>query len=78
MALMKKSGGAAFAVHNPDLSPKMCEELFRAGRVDFYAGADYRRGSDLFKRTCLLVDRILADIRVREEVWGLGRGRQGE
>ncbi len=73
MALMKKSGGAAFAVHNPDLSPKMCEELFHAGRVDFYAPADYRRGSALFKRTCLLIDRILADIRVREEVWGLGR-----
>jgi hypothetical protein len=51
----------------------MCEELFHAGRVDFYAAADYRRGSDLFKRTCLLLDRILADIRVREEVWGLGR-----
>lgn len=75
MALMKKSGGAAIAVHNPDASSKTCEELFRAGRVDFYAGADYRRGSELFKRTCLLLDRMLADIRVREEVWGLGSGR---
>ena len=73
MALMKKSGGAALAVHNPALSSRTCEDLFHAGRVDFYAGADYRRGSDLFKRTCLLLDRILADIRVREEVWGLGR-----
>jgi len=73
MALMKKSGGAAIAVHNPEMASKTCEELFRAGRVDFYAAADYRRGSDLFKRTCLLIDRILADIRVREEVWGLGR-----
>jgi len=74
MALMKKSGGAAIAVHTPGASSKTCEELFRAGRVDFYAGADYRRGSDLFKRTCLLLDRILADIRVREEVWGLESG----
>jgi hypothetical protein len=49
-------------------------ELFRAGRVDFYATADYRRGSDLFKRTCLLLDRILADIAVQEEVWKVGRG----
>ena len=73
MALMKKSGGAALAVHNPALSSRTCEDLFHAGRVDFYAGADYRRGSDLFKRACLLLDRILADIRVREEVWGLGR-----
>jgi hypothetical protein len=75
MALMKKSGGAAIAVHNPDLASKTCEDLFRAGRVDFYAAADYRRGSDLFKRTCLLLDRMLADIRVREEVWGLHAGQ---
>ncbi len=49
-----------------------CVELFRAGRCDFYAAADYRKGSDLFKRTCLLLDRMLADIRVKEEMSGLG------
>ncbi len=74
MALMRKSGGHAIAVHGPGASDATCQELFRAGRVDFYAAADYRRGSDLFKRTCLLLDRILADIRVREEMWGLGEG----
>ncbi len=72
MALMKKSGGYAIAVHDAARSADTCRELFRAGRVDFYAPADYRRGSQLFKRTCLLLDRILADIRVREEVWVLG------
>ena len=35
--------------------------------------SNYREGSDLFKRTCLLLDRILADIRVREEMWRIGR-----
>ena len=49
-----------------------CIELFRAGRCDFYAAADYRKGSDLFKRTTLLLDRMLADIRVKEEMSGLG------
>ncbi len=73
MALMKKSGGHAIAVHSPDENPAKCLELFKAGRVDFYAPADYRRGSALFTRTCLLLDRMLADIRVKEEVWGLGR-----
>jgi hypothetical protein len=72
MALLKKNGGQAIAVHAPKGNPEKCVELFNAGRCDFYAGADYRRGSELFKRTCLLLDRILADIRVHEERAGLG------
>jgi hypothetical protein len=76
MALMRKSGGHAIAVHpeGPGKGFDTCVELFRAGRVDFYAAADYQRGSALFKRTCLLLDRILADIAVQEEVWKVGRG----
>jgi phosphoserine phosphatase len=73
MALMKKSGGHAIAVHAPDGPAAKCEDLFRAGRVDFYAPADYRRGSALFKRTSLLLDRILADIAVKEEAWRVGQ-----
>jgi phosphoserine phosphatase len=74
MAVMRKNGGHAVAVHPPGKSRSKCVELFKAGRCDFFAPADYRRGSDLFKRTCLLLDRILADIRVAEEMWRLGRG----
>lgn len=73
MALMRKSGGHAIAVHTPGKPKDKCVDLFRAGRCDFFAPADYRRGSDLFKRTCLLLDRILADIRIREEAWKVGR-----
>ncbi len=68
MALLKKNGGHAIAVHDPSESAGKCVDLFKAGRCDFYAGADYNKGSDLFKRTCLLLDRIIADIRVKEEV----------
>jgi haloacid dehalogenase-like hydrolase len=72
MAVVRKSGGHAVAVHAPN-EPKKCVDLFRAKRCDFFAPADYRRGSDLFKRTCLLLDRMLADIRVQEEIWDMKR-----
>jgi hypothetical protein len=71
MAVMRKNGGYAVAVHGPGKQRRKCVDLFKAGRCDFFAPADYRRGSDLFRRTCLLIDRILADIRVREEMWRL-------
>ena len=73
MAVTRKSGGHAIAVYPPRKSKKKCETLFRAGRIDFFAAADYTRGSELFSRTCLLLDKILADIRVSEESWRLGR-----
>ncbi len=72
MALLKKNGGHAIAVHGPDENATKCVELFKAGRCDFYATADYRKGSDLWKRTCLLLDRIIADVKVKEEARGLG------
>ncbi len=73
MAVMRKNGGHAIAVHPPGKDRNKCVDLFKAGRCDFFAPADYRRGSDLFKRTCLLLDRMLTDIRVSEEMWRLGR-----
>jgi hypothetical protein len=69
MAVVRKSGGHAIAVHAPEQSAQKCVDLFQAGRCDFFAPADYRRSSDLFRRTCLLLDRMLADIRIREETW---------
>jgi hypothetical protein len=68
MAVVRKSGGHAIAVH-PSGAANKCVDLFHAGRCDFFAAADYRAGSDLFKRTTLLIDRMLADIRVQEEIW---------
>ena len=74
MAVMRKSGGYAIAVHDDHpASQAKCTDLFKAGRIDFFAEADYRRGSRLFARTCLLLDRILADIRIDEERWTIER-----
>lgn len=71
MAVTRSNGGHAIAVHPPGADRGKCEELYKAKRVDFFAPADYSCGSDLFRRTCLLLDRILADIRVREEMWAM-------
>jgi len=73
MAVMRKNGGHAVAVYPPGKGKSKCMKLFQAGRCDFFAAADYQRGSDLFKRTCLLLDRMLADIRIEEEKWRLER-----
>lgn len=73
MAVTRKNGGHAIAVYPPGGRRKKCVDLFNAGRIDFFAPADYRRGSDLFHRTCLLIDRILASIRVEEEMWKVAR-----
>jgi hypothetical protein len=73
MAVTRKNGGYAVAVHPEGRDQAKCVNLFEAGRCDFYASADYRRDSDLFRRTCLLIDRILADIAMREEMWRLRR-----
>ena len=73
MAVMRKNGGHAIAVHPTGKSKAKGMDLFKAGRCDFVAAADYRRGSELWRRTCLLVDRMLADIRVQEEIWRMGR-----
>jgi hypothetical protein len=74
MAVMRKNHGYAVAVHAPGKGKSKCVDLFKAGRCDFFAPADYRENSDLFRRTCLLLDRMLADMRVQEERWRLERG----
>jgi hypothetical protein len=74
MAVTRKNGGYALAVHPPGKAKAKCTKLFEAGRCDFYALADYRVGKELYTRTCLLLDRMLADIRVREETHALSAG----
>jgi hypothetical protein len=69
MTVVRKNGGHAIAVHPLGPPEAKVQELLAAGRVDFYAEADYRRGSALFKRTCLLLDQMLASIRIQEERW---------
>jgi hypothetical protein len=79
MALTKKSGGHAVAVYEArDVRKRAtCVKLLDAGRVDFVAEADYRKGSKLSRRVELLLDAIIADIAYRREVYVVRREHKG-
>lgn len=70
MALTKKSGGHAIAVYNKDEKHQLqvCKSLLTSGRADFIAAADYRKSQELFRRTTLLLDHIIADIYYKREL----------
>jgi 2-hydroxy-3-keto-5-methylthiopentenyl-1-phosphate phosphatase len=71
MALTKKNGGHTVAVYDPrgERGRATCVKLLEAGRVDFVAEADYRRGSKLSTRVELLLDAIVADVAYRREAF---------
>lgn len=71
MALTKKNGGHTLAVYDPALEKgkATCVKLLEAGRVDFIARADYRKGSKLARRMQLLLDAVIADIAYRREAY---------
>ena len=71
MALTKKNGGHSLAVYDgSDVRGKRtCVKLLEAGRVDFVAEADYRKGSKLSRRVELLLDAIVAGIAYRREAF---------
>ena len=71
MALTKKSGGHTLAVYDPaqEKGKATCVKLLEAGRADFVAEADYRKGSKLSRRMELLLDAVIADIAYRREAF---------
>jgi 2-hydroxy-3-keto-5-methylthiopentenyl-1-phosphate phosphatase len=71
MALTKKNGGHSVAVYDADKAREkgICVKLLEAGRVDYIAEADYRKGSKLSRRMELLLDAIVADVAYRREAW---------
>ena len=75
MAVTRKNGGHAVAVYPPARQGQGQVRRPVQGRpLRFLRAGRLPQGSDLFSRTCLLLDRILADIRVQEEIWRMGRG----
>jgi hypothetical protein len=71
MALTKKNGGHTLAVYDPatEKGKATCVKLLDAGRADFVAEADYRKGSKLARRVELLLDAVIADIAYRREAF---------
>ena len=75
MALTKKSGGHTVAVYDRRRKSgrATCVKLLNAGRADFIAEADYRRGSKLSHRVELLLDAIIAGIALEREAFAVKR-----
>lgn len=66
MTVTRKNGGHAIAVYDPE-RPKgieRCKTMYNAKRVNFYAPADYRKGSPLWARTEIILKKMVADIRL--------------
>lgn len=71
MAVTRRQGGHAIAVYRPEHARgrETCRELLNAGRVDFIAPADYRDGGELWRRTTLLLNAIMAHIEYQRELF---------
>jgi len=75
MTVTKKNGGHAIAVHKPHHPRSLgtCRTLLKAGRVDFFAPADYRIGSTLERRFMLILDMIIARLAYERELFGANK-----
>lgn len=71
MAVTRANGGHSVAVHTPRKSKKACQILFNENRCDFYAAANYSEGSDLHRRTLLILNKVIANIMLQQELGNL-------
>ncbi len=71
MSVTKKSGGNTIAVYAPARhhASDGCKKLLKAGRVDFVAPADYRKGKELDTRVQLLLNSIMSNIEYQRELF---------
>lgn len=75
MTVAKNNGGHAIAVHKP-ATPKsiaVCRELAKASRIDYFAAADYSKGSVLENRIFVILDLIIARIMFAKEKFSFSR-----
>lgn len=79
MTVTKKYGGFAVAVHEQDNAGaiEVCRGLARAGRIDYFAPADYRAGGELEQRVRTILDLIIARIHFARERFTFQREQPG-
>ena len=64
MAVTRKNGGHAIAVHKPrnKESIAVCKRLLKAERVDFFAPADYQEGKTLERQVQTVLDLMVSRV----------------
>jgi phosphoserine phosphatase len=67
MAVTREQGGHAIAVHQPHKGKARCKGLLDAHRIDFYAAADYTKGRELWRKTSLILDKMISSIAYNRE-----------
>ena len=75
MKMITYQGGTAIAVYNPDQrkavgkkAKKICQDLIAQKRADYIASADYSEGSHLFKILQLTIDKIAAQVELKNYI----------
>jgi len=71
MTVTKKNGGYAIAVYKPKnhKSLEICKKLATARRIDCFAPADYRKGSELDVCVRRILDVMIAHIKHEQDVF---------
>lgn len=62
MTVTTKNGGYAIGVYRNREGLRKCKNLFKNGRIDFIAKADFREGSNLDKAIKVVLDTIIQGI----------------
>jgi 2-hydroxy-3-keto-5-methylthiopentenyl-1-phosphate phosphatase len=69
MTVTKNNGGYAVAVYESERQSafETCKKLMNAGRIDYFAPANYQEGEPLEHRVKLLLDVIVANVLLEKE-----------
>lgn len=70
MKLLKQKGGHSFAVFSPEVerAKNTAEKLFKEGRVNYFAPADYSDGSKLDSIIKSLLTKISEDVKIEKNL----------